>query len=184
MSTSEEPAREELVAALRTRLGEMLNLEEPVSEAVARLAIEDPLYAHHLMVSRDNLDFLLALLSRPEQGRAGGEAPGALTTNALLARAAKALWRWSKAGFTKLDDATYRARLDACLACPHLVEPPDRLVYRVAATAGAGMDGRVCGKCGCLAARKARLPSESCPDRQPGNPHVTRWGEPIARGAR
>lgn len=36
----------------------------------------------------------------------------------------------------------------------------------------------ICGLCGCVAAKKARLPHEACPGPDPRDPTQTRWGEP------
>ena len=58
---------------------------------------------------------------------------------------------------------------------------PPKWVYRW--TSSKRGDPRICGACGCTAARKARLASESCPMRDPANPGLTRWGEPIPRQA-
>jgi hypothetical protein len=33
--------------------------------------------------------------------------------------------------------------------------------------------------CGCVVLQKAKLPSETCPDPLPGQPHLNRWGEEI-----
>lgn len=73
----------------------------------------------------------------------------------LVARAAKSLAVWAKAGFPVVDEATLAKRLAACEGCPLLVKNPDRAIYRVAGEP-------VCGACGCLVTAKARLASETC----------------------
>lgn len=74
----------------------------------------------------------------------------------LVARAAKSLAIWAKAGFPVVDEATLAKRLAACKGCPLLVREPDRAIYRVA------VGEPVCGACGCLVTAKARLASERC----------------------
>ena len=65
----------------------------------------------------------------------------------------------------------------ACRACPHLVDPPaDRLLYKL--STGSPVERKICDACGCVASRKARLPSEGCPKADPSDPARTRWGEP------
>ena len=99
-----------------------------------------------------------------------------LPTGELLRNAAEALAAWARAGFAVVDEATYLRRLEACLSCPGLADPPGTLLYRVA---GAPVhERRVCKHCGCLVAQKARLCSEACPEPHPAAPGCTRWGEP------
>ena len=98
------------------------------------------------------------------------------STIQLATRAAKAMIRWSKSGFTQVEPEVYEQRLSLCRQCPHLTEPPDKVIYKVTAVQ---QDNRVCGACGCSVARKARIPSESCPVADPSDPAVNRWGQPI-----
>ena len=59
------------------RLAALLGREEPVSAEVLRAAVEDPLYAMHLMVSRSSPELLAILLQRPPAPRAGPAEAGA-----------------------------------------------------------------------------------------------------------
>ena len=56
-----------------------------------------------------------------------------------------------------------------------MMKASKRLVYR--ATGGGDADARVCVFCGCIIAHKARLASETCPDRDLSHPELNRWGE-------
>jgi hypothetical protein len=158
------------------RLGRFLGLDGPVSRDVFVSAVEDAEYRHNLYVSRNTPVFLDRLLANPPHraARIG-------RTSTLLARAAAAMVGWGASGFSVVDRATLAARLDACLGCPNLVDPPATVAYRVAGagTGPAATGSKACALCGCVVARKARLASESCPAEDPDRPGVTRWGEPL-----
>jgi hypothetical protein len=177
---------------LREHVGHALGLDRPVPGGVLRRAMVDSEFAHRLLVSRGSPGFLAALIDEPKNqayelpgfppdrlDRTDGTVPGEATPRSngeLARRAAKALIGWGRAGFTQVDDQTYERRLDACRACPHLVQPPQKLVYRIG---GRGAeDPRICDLCGCVVTRKARLPREQCPGADPADPARTRWGEP------
>lgn len=85
---------------------------------------------------------------------------------------------WSKTGFTQVSPEVYERRAAACLSCPHLVEPTGKPIYKVSLPSRE--DARICALAGSVASRMARMPSERCPDRDPSNPAVSRWGEPAA----
>jgi hypothetical protein len=180
---------------VRAHLGAMLHLDGPVDEAVARRALDDERYAHYLVVTRENPRLLRTILDAATQElppASGVDAPTSpalpasppRSTAQLLGSAATALARWGGAGFIHVDAETYERRWSACLACSNLVEPPPTVVYKLASGVLQG-DRRVCAACGCLASRKARLPTESCPESDLGDPSLTRWGEPRkkARGS-
>jgi hypothetical protein len=160
------------------RLGTLIGLGGPVAPEVFARAAEDPDYARNLILCRNSpplRDFLL------EQAK-GWAVPAVSqaddkSTLELAAHAAKSFWQWTKSGFAQVDEATYERRFAACIACPNLRPPPDRLAYKLV---GADADRRrVCGLCGCVASRKARLPHETCPAPHPERPSVNRWDEPI-----
>lgn len=159
------------------RIGRFLGLDGPVSRDVFVSAVEDAEYRHNLYVSRNTPVFLDRLLANPPHraARIG-------RTSTLLARAATAMVGWGASGFTVADEATVARRLDACLGCPNLVDPPGTAAYRVAGagTGSAPTGAKACALCGCVVARKAKLASESCPAADPDRPGVTRWGEPVA----
>jgi hypothetical protein len=101
--------------------------------------------------------------------------PAKLSNSDLIARAVSGLWNWSKAGFATVDDHVFQRRVAACLSCPNIMVAPKRVAYRAATNGDA--DARMCVLCGCIVAHKARLASETCPDRDSNNPEVNRWSE-------
>ena len=163
----------------RAALATLLNLTHPVDADVLISAIEDPDYARNLMVSRNAPPFLDHLLAHPPKrantaaSRAGNVEPG---NAVLVGKAAKSLWAWAKSGLEMVSDDVYQHRLSACAQCPHHIEPPQRMVYKLAGAAGRS----VCDLCGCVSSRKARLPHESCPSDHPERAGFSRWGEPKA----
>ncbi len=183
------------------RFGDLLHLEGPAPDAVVRRALEDDHYAFHLMMSRDNPSAIRRLLrdkrnatyaSAPQPAEAsipttaGSPAaapptPADAASNAeLVKRAATAMYKWARSGFTQADPAEFDQRWGACQACPDLQEAPQKALYKLAQLTTS--DTRVCGKCGCVAHRKAMLSTERCPAEDPSNPGFNRWGQPqVAR---
>ncbi|SDM01855.1 hypothetical protein [Nonomuraea jiangxiensis] len=169
----------------RVAAAEYVGLPGPLPAPALRRAMVEDRYCLVLLAFRGNLPRLKELVTHPDN-RAyelpEDSAPAATTANrstaGLVIEAGKALNRWAGAGFRTVDQETYERRTAACAGCPELIEPPVRWVYKVAlATAG---DDRVCGACGCVASRKARLATERCPRRDPARPELSRWDEPFA----
>lgn len=163
---------------MRHRLGAYLGTKEPIPSAMLNRAMNDDKFAYYLLTCRNQPQFLQALQADPRNKEFE---PAATTTEKstvqLAATAAKAMLRWSKSGFTQVEKDIYEQRLAACLRCPHLSEPPDKMVYKL--TGSDTTDRRVCGACGCVAARKTKLPTERCPVADPENPMLNRWGQPM-----
>jgi hypothetical protein len=161
----------------RAELGILLGLDAPVSAAVFTKAAGDPDYARNLALCRRTpafRDFLLAQAER--EAAAAPDATLRFGSLELTAKAGKSFWEWARSGFATLDPAVHEARYQACLACPHLTAAPDRLAYRLA---GADRQ-RTCSLCGCVVARKAKLPHERCPGEDPERQGHDRWGQPLA----
>ncbi|WP_139487951.1 hypothetical protein [Brevibacillus dissolubilis] len=167
------------VAEKCMELAEILELTEPVSEEVLYAAIYDSNYARNLLNCRKQPVFLQHLLANPPAVPAEKkvEKLDASSQVALVQKMGEALWNWGKVGFTRVDDETNQKRLAACMSCPNLSDPPEALIYKMAAVAASNK--QICTECGCLISRKTRLPSESCPSPHPTEPDVTRWGDPI-----
>jgi hypothetical protein len=155
------------------RFGELIGLDGPAPPAVARRALVDERYAFYLLLTRDAPQLRLRLLEDP---RNRDYEPAGDSTAELAGRAAKAMARWTATGLKRVDDETFQRRWASCQACPMLVKPPDRLVYK-GLTVLTG-DRRVCSACGCMATAKARIPTEHCPVADPDDPSLNRWGEP------
>jgi hypothetical protein len=174
---------------MRARFGRALGWAEPVPVGAFMRALQDESYCSYLIASRDAPGFLRPLLEDPANERyapsaAQAQAPGSQSNVALAGRAAKALARWGRAGFSTADEETVARREAACLACPHLSEPRAALQRMLPGRPAGAEPGRrtgekVCSMCGCQVARKMRLPSESCPQEDPLRPGYTRWGEPV-----
>lgn len=171
----------------RMAAAELVGLPGPLPAAALRRAMVEDRYCFALLAFRGNQARLRELVTHPDN-RAYELAedtppptppappPPNRSTAGLAAEAGKALNRWAASGFRTVDSETYTRRLAACAACPELVDPPVRWLYKVAVV-GAD-DDRVCGACGCVAARKARLVTEGCPRRDPERIGLSRWGEP------
>jgi hypothetical protein len=173
------------VAEAQRRLSTLLGREEPVSVDVLRAAVEDPLYAMHLMASRSSPELLAVLLQRPprrEQDplkQALPEAPADPSKAALLSRFARSMFEWTKTGYELATPEQHEARLAGCRACPNLRAPTGSLFQRIAASAG--LDGHSCSLCGCAVAAKSRMARETCPGADPDRPGFNRWGQELAK---
>lgn len=154
---------------VRARLGEMANLGGPAPAAVTRRVLEDKTFAFYLLFTRDAPSLQRRLLEDPRNA-AYERAEQEISTAALVGSAVKAFARWGGSGFRRLDPAAFAQRWETCLACPKLVEAPDRVIYS-GLTILTG-DRRVCSACGCVAEKKAQIPTESCP--------LGKWPEPVA----
>ena len=157
------------------QLGLTLGLDEPVSVQVLEAALRDEVYSHNLLASRRNSVMLKFLLANPPKPSATDGGPAQLSNVELVRRAASALLRRGKVGFTVVDQSTLQRRRAACLSCPHLVEPPDKLLYQLT---GTDESRKICELCGCNVRKKIRLTSESCPGPHPEQEGLNRWGEP------
>lgn len=163
---------------MRKELGNLLGLDEPVSSAVLRRAREDDKFASYLMMSRHNIKTLNLFLNAPKNKEYEISNTAIEHTNVELAkRATKAIFNWGKSGFQKVDEAVFNTRFSACEQCEFLKEAPDKLAYQVTLTRRSS--NKVCSACGCTAAKKAWLPTESCPVEDPSRQGFNLWGEAI-----
>ncbi|MDA0631860.1 hypothetical protein OUY22_00385 [Nonomuraea sp. MCN248] len=163
---------------IRERLSELLGPGAgEISDDVVLAVVDDPLYLHHLLISRQTPAFLRLLLDSPPE--TAGASPVPRSAAKLSRQAASSFWKWAKSGFEFVPDEQYERRLAACRQCPHLTDPPQSKLYDVATVARRGDDRKICDLCGCVVASKARIPSETCPDPRPGRGDVNRWGEKV-----
>jgi hypothetical protein len=156
--------------------GLTLGLDQPVAVQVLEAALRDEAYSRNLLASRRNSVMLNYLLAHPPKLRAATGESHQLSNVELVRRAATALLRWGKVGFTVVDQPTLERRRAACLSCPHLTDAPDKLLYKLS---GIDESQKICELCGCSMRKKIRLTSESCPGRHPEHEDLNRWGEPI-----
>jgi hypothetical protein len=167
------PVMQELLALdspeeMYREFGYYLGLGGPVSQTVFRRAQQDNRFALHLVMSRGNDRLLRLHLDDPRnhQYRTDGNEK-AISNLKLAGRLGAALYRWGREGFRTLDEAVIKTRLDMCQSCPNLIEPPNKLIYKVKLVKAS--DPRICQKCGCVASAKVKVPTERCP--------IGLWGE-------
>ena len=163
------------IAEKCVEFGKILGLDEPVSESVLNAALSDSSYAHNLLTSRRSPTFLRHLLDNPPTDGIAKIKPEEKSDVQLLKQISVAMWNWSKTGFSTVDDAVFQKRRDACMQCPNLEDVPDKLLYKV--ISGNDSNQKICSLCGCAVAKKARLSSESCPDKHPNQSGLSRWEE-------
>lgn len=161
----------------RQRLGRLLGAPGPVSAQAMAALVEHENYARYLLAARRAPEMLAALLANPPATAGGAatspETPGA---GAVLGNAVRSLGAWARSGLARADTASYDRRRAACRVCPHFVDPPDTVLYRIATRLAE--EKRICASCGCVALSKARLASAACPEPDPADPSQTRWQEP------
>jgi hypothetical protein len=173
------------VPTMCAEFADMLGLDEPVPPEVLARACSDDQFARYLLRSRGHSTILAMLMSAPgnaayreAQPSDSATAPD-ISNLSLMKKAGKATLKWAASGFRRVDDETLERRLTACQSCPHLTEPPDRLIYQVSLLSRS--DPRVCAACGCVASRKAAFPAEACPVEDPARPGWTMWQEMISQ---
>ncbi len=164
-----------------SQFAEILDLDEPVSEEVLKAALLNENYARNLLLSKESPELLAHLLQNPIHERVGDKEHSNVE---LIGKAAVALLKWSKTGFTMVNPVVLERRENACMACPNLREPKSALQKMIPSSAlkntiGHRTGKKACDLCGCNVAKKMRLPSEACPDLNPENNSETRWGEPV-----
>jgi len=166
------------------RMGEYLGLDSPAPLAVVRRAVIDGYYASYLTRSRYRLDTLAVLFRDPKNrmfeepdSTSGRKPPPEHSALKLMLSATKAVGTWGASGFKQLDPEALAARLAACTACEHLVEAPNKLIYKVRLSPQS--EQRICNECGCSVSRKTRIPTEKCPSADPDRPGFNRWGQSL-----
>ena len=166
------------------RLAELLGRDEPVSETVLRAAVDDPLYAMHLLASRSAPRLLAILLENPPKPTNvrlladANPTPVDQSAPAVMKRFGRAMIEWGKTGFKTVDEEVYKKRLAACSSCPNLRGANGKAVEG-SADAAVGL-GQTCAMCGCYVRAKARIARDNCPVKHPDDPLLSRWGEPIS----
>lgn len=176
---------------MRERMGEYLGLDSLAPLAVVRRAVIDGHYASYLSRSRYRPDTLAVLFRDPKNrmfedtpapaGQGASTPPREHSPLQLILSATKAVGTWGASGFRQLPPEALAARLAACAACEHLVDPPDKLIYKVSLSPQSQQ--RVCNECGCSISRKTRIPTEHCPCADPSRPGFNRWGQPLTPAA-
>jgi hypothetical protein len=177
---------------IRSGFGRFLGVDAPLTDAVIRRAMADDRFAHYLLITRGQPATMRMLLEDPSNAQyAGPDASSASDpalvdvdptpqtsqgSVALIAKATGAFARWARQGFTRVEPEEFDRRYAACQACPHLTDPSDAAVYKIAAPRD---DRRICGACGCFVVWKARRTSERCPAADPSRPDVNRWGQEL-----
>ena len=146
----------------RGELGRYLGASGPVPEGAFRRARADDRFASLLVLSRHQPDLLNRLFSAHANRAYAQRAVSPPTTLGALRKAAGSLIEWARSGFEEVGAEVFAARTVICGACPHLVAPPELLIYKLKLSTEKDM--RVCDLCGCVARRKARLATERCPD--------------------
>ncbi|MCE3226726.1 MAG: hypothetical protein K0S32_1277 [Bacteroidetes bacterium] len=167
----------------RKELGEVLGLNEPVSEDVFLCALHNKTYSHNLIMCKGQKGFLDHLLANPPLESIGKHNKSEISNSALLQKGAKALVSWAKTGFSKVSEEMLEKRENACLSCEHMRKPEKFLQSLVTSEVKDEIGKRaancVCGLCGCSISKKIRLPSESCPAVHPENKNLNLWGESV-----
>lgn len=175
------------------QIGRYLGLNGPITRDAFIAIIDNPTYATELFTARGASVFRDHLLAHPQcrrqirTGKTDATTAQKATVNelsnaALLAKAAHSFLVWGRGGFKTADDALFQQRMAACEACPHHTATPDKLAYKLAAALSGNANRKICGLCGCVTGKKARLRDERCPGPHPKRPGYSRWGDALRTG--
>ena len=166
------------------KFGKLLRLGKPVNLEVLISAIHNEDYAKNLVANKRSSLILKKLLENPPEVKSNHKPEYHFSNRELISNAAKAMIRWSKVGFTKVDLEILERRENACLSCPNLVDP-EKLIQKIIAIPlvsnkiGERTGNHVCDLCGCHIKKKIKVISEDCPDKHPTKDGFTRWNEPL-----
>ena len=127
----------------------------------------DPLLSHHLAVTSDDPELFALVL---EGANASGEHLPEGTK--LVSTALSRLGAWVGSGLRCVPSVERVRRLQICAGCPHVQTREMRGLHRLVSWQ---QRDAVCGLCGCIVRHKARLATETCPDRSAGG--RGRWDE-------
>jgi len=155
-------------------LGKLLGLAGTAPVSAARKALDDPLFARALWAARKFPDLRDRLLHQPAEMRVTAPAP---SNAAIVTKAVGSLLKWGMEGMKPASPWIIERRLAACNGCVFQAPAPETLIYRGARVA-VREDARICTSCNCLTNTKAVISTEHCPERDPENPELSRWGEP------
>ena len=78
-------------------------------------------------------------------------------------------------GVGLVPEEIYARRLAACQACEHYAVAPDDVLHLLGRRVLG--DDRVCARCGCFMSLKARFVLSHCPEPDPHDGRLDRWGE-------
>ncbi|MBF0620594.1 MAG: hypothetical protein HQL54_01575 [Magnetococcales bacterium] len=160
-------------------LGKLLGLEEAVPLPVVRRALRDDFFSQNLLMCRNNPKLLEMLFNDPQNAAYEIKENKKRSNNELLFKATGALVKWSKSGFSKVNEAEFKRRYDICKRCDELVEPSNQMAYKIVYRNA--KDRRVCNNCGCVASGKAWITTENCSKPHPQDPELSLWREPLTR---
>lgn len=99
-----------------------------------------------------------------------------LSSQEIISNGLTAFWNWAKTGFGVTGPEQYEARLAVCGGCNHYKDAPPTKLYRIGGKLV--KTPKICGLCGCLMEKKARLASENCPAPHDEIKGVSKWNEP------
>jgi len=102
---------------------------------------------------------------------------GDLSSPQIVAKGLAAFWKWAKTGFELAEPAQYEARINACTNCEYYRDAPDMPIYRLVSKVT--KSNKICGVCGCMVEKKARIISGTCPAAHQAQPGLSRWEEPL-----
>jgi hypothetical protein len=173
-------------------LGPMPPGFERIPDEVLLRTGEDERFARYLVESRRNPSLLALLFADPKNQTFRSEPAAAArpepmpdpsgprlsgvkrdSSAAAVARAATSLAKWGATAFESVEHGEAERRLVVCRACPHV----ESIDAAPAITRLTTSEVAICGLCGCPLGRKARMASEQCPDADPHQPGLNRWGQ-------
>ncbi len=166
-----EEELESALSLISKEISEATGGRETISRKIAAKVAVDPSFAGRLIAKRGSPEGFKEIALQSERQGTPKWAPA--MTARLALDVARGLARWAAHGFGEVAEDVLEKRRAACLACPNLTEPGDHLFVRKTL----GWTTEVCSLCSCAVEKKIRLPTETCPESDPDNPGLNRWGE-------
>ncbi len=157
-----------------TLLGAELGLAGPAPLEAARRALNEPLYARALLALRKMPALRDQFLADPCEIRLSAAAP---SSAAVVKQAAGSLLKWGMEGLKPAEPWVIERRIAACNSCKFQAPAPNTVIYRGVKVV-VGKDAKICVSCNCLTNTKAAISTEHCPEKDPEDPGLSRWGDP------
>ncbi|MCW8878652.1 MAG: hypothetical protein OQK51_16495 [Kangiellaceae bacterium] len=170
------------IEKLRQEFKQQSGISLEVSDEIMLEIAFDSRFAKYLENAQKNKELVGLLIKNKEKEiQARNQAP--LSNSDVILKVSKAIARWTKSGMKTVEPHILEKRLNACQKCPHLSAAPDeKLIYKLAKAVL--LDDKTCRVSGCMVIHKAKLTVENCPLPIPGEPSISRWGEPIRVAAK
>lgn len=143
---------------LQTAVTKLLALDKPFPKPLVERIKKDDVFARLIYKASTERELIPSILLLNENHN--NTTPKHSNTQ-LIKKGASAIVEWGAGGFQFADKELVNKRKALCNACPYLTQATNQLAYKL--KLNRNEDTSICSSCGCIIARKVRLPKQVCP---------------------